>query len=271
MESIHTSVIAGVLMLAALYLCVARRMGRSISRGQAAAFVGAMAAILFALDGPIDALEDARLFSAHMLQHLILALVMPPLLLLGTPGWMLRPLIRSRALARVARLLTNPLIAFSIYNGVLVLMHLPLVFDLMCRDEAVHITVHLVVMGASVLMWWPLLSPLPEMPRLSYPAQLLYLFAMLIPMAAVAAPITLANHVIYPWYLEGPHPWQIAPLADQVLGGLLMWVGAGFYFIGVFTLIFFRWARYEDRDQPFAYQSLPTLRIVTRRSTLGPI
>jgi len=123
-------------------------------------------------------------------------------------------------------------------------------------------------MAAGVLMWWPLLSPIPEIPRLSYPAQLLYLFAMLIPMAAVAAPITLANSVIYPWYLEGPHPFQITPLADQVLGGLLMWVGAGFYFIGVFTVIFFRWARYEDRDQPILDQRLQGPQVVTRRIRL---
>ncbi len=268
MESLHPSVFIGVLILSVLYAYASWRAERPVSRGQAAAFAGAMITILFALDGPVDALEDARLFSAHMFQHLLLALVMPPLLLLGTPGWMLKPLVRLRRVAPIARLLANPLVAFSIYNGVLVIMHFPVVFDLMCRNDDVHITVHLVLMAAGIVMWLPLLSPVAEMPRLSYPAQLLYLFAMLIPMAAVAAPITLASNVIYPWYLEGPHPFQITPMADQVLGGLLMWIGAGFYFIGVFTVIFFRWARYEDRDQPILDQRSPGLQVVTRPTRL---
>ncbi|MGD0074226.1 MAG: cytochrome c oxidase assembly protein [Candidatus Binataceae bacterium] len=263
MESLHPSVFVGVLILAAIYVYAARRARRPVTRGQAAAFAGAMITILFALDGPVDAFEDARSFSAHMFQHLILALVMPPLLLLGIPGWMLKPLVKPRPLAWIAGWVANPLVAFSIYNGFLVIMHFPVVFDIMCRNDDVHIAVHLILMAVGVIVWLPLLSPVPEMPRLSYPAQLLYLFAMLVPMAAVAAPITLADKVIYPWYLEGPHPFGLSPLADLVLGGLLLWVGAGFYFIGVFTVIFFRWARFDDRDQPIIDR--PGLQLVTPR------
>jgi putative membrane protein len=79
---------------------------------------------------------------------------------------------------------------------------------------------------------------------------MLYLFFWAIPMAGVAAPITMATKVIYPWYLEGPHPFHLSPLSDQVLGGLTMWVGAGFYMIGVFTTIYFHWAQREDSDEP---------------------
>ena len=73
---------------------------------------------------------------------------------------------------------------------------------------------------------------------------------MLVPMAAVSAPIPLARAVIYPWYLEGPHPFGIAPLTDQVWGGLLMLVGGGVYFMGVFSAIFFHWARREIQEAP---------------------
>jgi cytochrome c oxidase assembly factor CtaG len=69
-------------------------------------------------------------------------------------------------------------------------------------------------------------------------------------MAAVAAPITMSATVLYRWYLEGPHPFGLSARSDQVLGGLTMWVGAGFYDIGVFTTIFFRWAQREDLDEP---------------------
>ncbi|HJU11224.1 MAG TPA: cytochrome c oxidase assembly protein, partial [Candidatus Binataceae bacterium] len=205
---------------------------------------------ILTLDGPIDWLEDARLFTAHMVQHLILALVIPPLLLIGTPDWLIRPLLSMKLLGKAVHLLVHPVVAYIVYNLILVGMHSPKIFDLMCRNESFHVLMHLLLLSAAIFLWWPLLSPLPEFPRISYPAQMLYLFFWLIPMAAVAAPITMAASVIYPWYLGGTHPFGLSPLSDQVLGGLTMWVGAGFYMIGVFTTIYFQWARYEDLDEP---------------------
>jgi putative membrane protein len=243
------SVIAGVAALGIAYGAAMVVLQRRVSRRQGAAFAAALATIVVAL-GPVDALAEQRLFSAHMFQHLLLTLVMPPLLLLGVPSWMLRPPLRWRPLRCVARVVTHPVVAFALYNGLLAVVHTPLVFERMMRDGTVHVATHLALMVGGTLMWWPLLSPLPELPRLSYPGQTLYLFLLLIPMAAISAPITLAADVIYPWYQAAPHPWGLTPLADQVLGGLLMWVGAGLYFMGVFSAIFFRWAQRDDRDEP---------------------
>lgn len=256
MESLHPSVLIGVAAMAAAYIGASRLSGRGVSRNQAIAFAGALIIILISLCGPIDELEDDRLFFAHMFQHLLLCLVMPPLLLMGLTDWMVRPLVLNRWIRPLARMAFNPVIAFLVYNGALVVIHAPRVYDLMCRNDAVHISVHLVLMAVGVIFWWPLLSPLPEMPRLSYPAQMIYLFLLLIPMAAVAAPISFATSVIYPWYLEGPHPFGVLPLADQVAGGLLMWVGAGFYVICVATLIFHRWAQRDDCDDPTLRQAV---------------
>ena len=246
----HPSVVSGVFALALLYLGVAIAMKRAVLPRQAVAFNSALAILLFSLNGPIDTLADNRLFTAHMAQHLLLSLVMPPLLLLGTPAWMLRPLLHYRVIKLCAKFLTHPLIAFVLYNSFLATIHTPPVFELMVRDDGVHIATHLLLMITGTIMWWPLLSPLPELPRLSYPAQTLYLFLLLIPMAAISAPITLASDVVYPWYLEGLHPWGLTPMADQMLGGLLMWVGTGLYFMGIFSLMFFRWAQREDCDAP---------------------
>jgi putative membrane protein len=250
MEGLHPSVVIGVLLMAAAYIGASRWSGRGVTRNQAIAFAGALIVILFSLCGPVDELEDDRLFFAHMLQHLMLCLVMPPLLLLGLTDWMARPLVMYRWVRPLARVAFNPLAAFMAYNGALVAIHAPRVYEMMCRNDSMHIAMHLVLMVVGVIFWWPLLSPLPEMPRLSYPAQMLYLFLVLIPMAAVAAPISFATSVIYPWYLEGPHPFGVSPLADQMAGGLLMWVGAGFYVICVATLIFHRWAQRDDCDDP---------------------
>jgi putative membrane protein len=258
----HPSVPLGVAALIALYVGAALAMRRRPSRRQAMLFAFAMAAILYA-HTELDELADARIFAMHMLQHLVQTFVIPPLLLLGTPDWMLRPIVLSRPLKPIFQLLTRPVIAFLLFSAVFVTAHFPAIFDLMCRDENFHIFLHLLFMAVGVLMWWPILSSIPEMPRLSYPAQILYLFLLMIPMTAVAAPITLASTVIYPWYNEGAHGWGIRPMDDQVLGGLLMWIGQGSYLMIVFTLIFFRWSRIDDSDIPAVPTlSRPELRVV---------
>jgi putative membrane protein len=262
----HPSVPIGVAILVAIYLGACRVAGRWPARRQAMWFALAMAAILFA-QSELDELADARIFSMHMLQHLTQTFVIPPLLLMGTPGWMLRPWMLSRTIKPVARILTNPVIAFVIFSAIFVTAHFPPIFDRMCRDEDFHIFLHVLFMAAGILLWWPILSPLPELPRLSYPAQILYLFLLMIPMTAVAAPITLATHVIYPWYSEGAHGWGLKPIDDQVLGGLIMWVGQGTYLMIVFTFIFYKWQQREDRDTPLLpVSTTPELRVVRARS-----
>ncbi len=245
----HPSILIGVAILIAIYLGACRAAGRKPTRRQAMWFALAMGAILYA-HTTLDELADARLFSMHMLQHLMQTFVIPPLILMGTPGWMLKPWILSRPIKPVARILTNPVIAFLIFSAVFVTAHFPPIFDEMCRDENFHIFLHLLFMASGMLLWWPILSQVPELPRLSYPAQILYLFLLMIPMTAVAAPITLATRVIYPWYTEGPHAWGLKPIDDQVLGGLIMWVGQGTYLMVIFTFIFFKWQQHDDRDIP---------------------
>jgi len=262
----HPSVPVGVAALIALYLGASRVIGRKPSRRQAMWFALAMAAILYT-HTELDELSDARIFAMHMLQHLVQTFVIPPLLLLGTPAWMLRPIVLRRALKPIFRLLTQPAVAFLLFSAVFVTAHFPAIFERMCRDENFHIVLHLMFMASGILLWWPILSPVPELPRLSYPAQILYLFLLMIPMTAVAAPITLATAVIYPWYTEGAHGWGLRPIDDQVLGGLLMWIGQGSYLMIVFTLIFYRWSRLDDRDIPLVPSSArPEFRVLTPQS-----
>ena len=202
----------------------------------------------------------------HMLQHLI-ADVRDPAAAAARDAGLDDPSVDAQPSDQAfARLLTTPVIAFLIFSAVFVTAHFPPIFDRMCRDENFHIFLHLLFMAAGILLWWPILSPLPELPRLSYPAQILYLFLLMIPMTAVAAPITLATRVIYPWYTEGAHGWGLKPLDDQVLGGLIMWIGQGTYLMFVFTFIFYRWQQREDIDIPVLPASTPPeLRVVPAR------
>src|SRR4051812_18437134 len=109
-------------------------------------------------------LSDSYLFNAHMVQHLVLAMAVAPLFVMGTPGWMLRPALAARPIAAIARRLTTPLAAFAIFNVVLVGWHLPPLYNAAMAHHGLHIVQHLVLLAASVILWWPVLSPLPELP-----------------------------------------------------------------------------------------------------------
>jgi putative membrane protein len=210
---------------------------------KALSFFAGLAVLFGSLTGPVHDLSDYYLFSAHMVQHLLLAFAMPPLLLYGTPGWMLAPLLaRWPRLAALGRALTRPAAAFAAFNLVLVAWHLPPAYNLAMANHPIHIVQHLMIMAVAVLLWWPVLSPLEELPRAPYPVQLLYLFVVGLPMVVVSIFITMADQVLYPYYAEAPRVWSaLGPHADQHLGGLIMWIPGGLVFLVAISVVFFRW------------------------------
>jgi len=209
--------------------------------GRIAAFCGALGTGVLAVTGPLHELADRSLVSAHMLQHLLLTLVVPPLLLAGTPRWVLLPAVRLRPVARIGRTLTRPLPALATFSAVFAAWHVPVLYEWALRYHGVHAVEHLLLVASALLLWWPVLSPLPEWPRLHPAAQLLYLFVAGIPMVPVAAFITLSDQILYPFYGEAPWQWGLSPLADQRLGGVLMWIGGPMVFLIAMTIVYFRW------------------------------
>ncbi len=209
--------------------------------GRIAAFCGALGTGVLAVTGPLHELADRSLVSAHMLQHLLLTLVVPPLLLAGTPRWVLLPAVRLRPVARIGRTLTRPIPALATFSAVFAAWHVPFLYEWALRHHGVHAAEHLLLGASALLLWWPVLSPLPEWPRLHPAAQLLYLFVAGIPMVPVAAFITLSDQILYPFYGEAPWQWGLSPLADQRLGGVLMWVGGPMVFLIAMTIVYFRW------------------------------
>jgi len=252
--TVHASTAIGIAALAAFYYGRARvgeRQGFQIGHNKPALFATALGTLFFSLNGWLHELSDSYLFSAHMVQHLVLALVVAPLLIMATPGWMLSPALRVRAVAAVARWVTNPLRAYAIFNIVMCAWHLPPLYNLALAHHPVHIGQHLMFLVAAVLMWWPILSPLPELPRLAYPLQMLYLFLMTIPMSIVAVYIAYADSVLYPAYATAPRIWGISPMQDQLIGGLIMWIPGGLFFFAIISVIFFRWQQ-RDGDETVA-------------------
>jgi len=217
--------------------------------GQRAMFYLSLVLLFFTLNGPLHDLSDAYLFSAHMVQHLVLTLIVPPMMILGTPGWMLRPPLRNRMVFALAKSLTGFGACFAIFNIVLSVWHLPPMYNLALAQHPIHIVQHLTFIVASVFMWWPLTSPLPEFPRSSYPMQILYCFIMTIPMSVIAIYIAMADSLLYPAYAVAPRILGITPMMDQQYGGLIMWIPGGLFFYGVMTVVFFKWSnRGEDNE-----------------------
>jgi putative membrane protein len=246
---IHLDVVVGVVLLAGAHTWATVASRRAAPLGPSLAFLGGCAVMLVALNGPLHDLSDYYLFSAHMLQHLLLTLVVAPLWLVGTPGWMLDALVGRAAsipgLRPVLERVTRPVPAFGIYAVAIVAWHLPAPYNAALEVHVWHVVEHLVLLGASVLGWWPILSHSARLPALPYAAQLLYLFVFGMPMTAVAAMVTGAEHVLYPYYAAAPRVFDLTPLADQRLGGVIMWVPAGIIPVLAFTVVFFRWAAAE--------------------------
>jgi len=245
--SIHPSTALGIAALGALYLWAARHFRQQPTLTQKIYFFSGLLVMFASLNGPVHDLSDVYLFSAHMVQHLLLTLAMPPLLLAGVPGRMLRPVLSRRGIAPVARFFTRAPIAFVTFNLVIAAWHLPPLYNAAMANHNIHILEHLMFMVAAVLMWWPLLSQLPEFPRLAYPGQMLYTFLMSIPMSIVAVYIAMSDHVLYPAYSAAPRVLPLSPLEDQLLGALIMWIPGGIIFMIIMTVVFFKWnARGED-------------------------
>jgi len=249
---LHPSVLIGTGILGALYVWgigpLRRRKGwPPVPAWRIGCFVGALVVLLGSLNGPIHDLSDYYLFSIHMVQHLLLTLVLPPLLLAGTPVWLLSPLLRRPAVLAVARVVTHPIVAGVLFTVTLAAWHTVPAYELMMEDHNVHIFTHLLFMVTAVIMWWPVMSPTPELPALGLGPRMLYLFLVGIPMQLVAAIITFADSVLYEWYAVAPRTWGLSPLDDQKLGGLLMWIPGNLYLFGAIGVVFFIWAGQEGQ------------------------
>ncbi len=206
------------------------------------AFITGLALLLFTVAGPLHALSSRYLFLAHTVQMLIITLAVPPLVLAGLEGWMLRPLLQRPAVFAFMKRVTGIRSAFVIFNVLYAVWHMPVFFNAALHFPAVHFLLYATMLAAAFLMWWPLMSPLPELPRAAYPAQMLYCFLMVLPMSIVSIYIVMSDVLLYPAYAIAPRLLAISPMQDQQYGGLVMWLPGGIFFYAVMTVVFFRWS-----------------------------
>jgi putative membrane protein len=276
-------IVLGLLYPAGLYgLGIARLwrqagVGRGITRWQVAAFGGGVAALFVALVSPLEALSGV-LFSAHMVQHLLLILVAAPLLVLGVPmfvwlwalplrwrralggGWQ-----RATGLRGLWEALSQPLLVWFLYTGALWLWHLPSLYQGALRSDLSHGLEHLSFLIPAGLYWWVLLQPLGRR-RLSRGAGVLYLFATSLQGSALGLLISFAPTPWYPIYSDPSYgattAWGLTPLEDQQLAGAIMWMPVGTLYAVLAAVLFGLWLReLEARERPAAVRYTPMSRL----------
>ena len=246
------SVIFGCLALLLGYVAALRfRLSRSALYFFAGVFV-----LLLALISPLDMLGDLYLLSAHMLQHLLLVLVVPPLLLLGIPESLAQEALHWPLLARLERLFMRPLVAWFIGVGTLTLWHAPALYEAALEYEPIHILEHLAFIASSVIFWLPVLTPLKAR-RLSPLATAWYLMPAASATTLLGLAIAYAPHVLYPFYLRTTDPrgilfllrdqWGINAKSDQETAGLMMWVPGSFVYLGAIMIPIARWFNFSDQ------------------------
>lgn len=229
---------------------------QSVGLGQCALF-SLMLVVLYATFGsPVDWLSDHAFFSVHMVEHVVDMMVLPPLFILGLPEWFMRWCVRWRPLERLVRLLTHPLAALLLFGLALSVWHMQPFYHWTLVNDTVHFTEHATMFVAALFFWWPVVSPLSEMPRLRDLPRLGYLFfgMMVCWPLFYALSLAPAQHTYYPFYLRVYERWGVPSpglfaLRGQQLGGFIM-MGAMMVVIGAAAFAtFFHWVQTEEQKE----------------------
>lgn len=221
--------------------------GKPVPALRQVAFLSGIAVILLALASPVAHLGE-ELLLAHMVQHLLMADVGALLMVLGLTGPVLGPVLRLRPFARLRRL-AHPLVAVPLWLVGLYAWHLPVLYQWTLTDEGVHALMHATFVSIGVLVWLPLVGPLPQPAWFGSVAKLGYVVAVRLGGTILANVFLWSEAVLYPAYARGDALWGIEPLADQVAAGSIMMVEESVLTLGLFAWLFLRWASQQEEEQ----------------------
>ena len=212
---------------------------QAVSRKNIYAFVGAMALLWGASDWPLHDISEEYLYSAHMLQHMMLSYFLPPLALLATPEWLLRVLIGDGGMYRAVRFLSKPVIAGVLFNLVAMVTHSPLVVNASLDNGPLHYSLHFVVVLFSLLMWMPVVGPFREL-HMGPLGKCIYLFLLSVVPTLPAAWLTFAEGAVYKPYDIPVRVFGWSVTVDQQLAGAIMKIGGGVFLWTLVIYIFFK-------------------------------
>jgi putative membrane protein len=238
--SLEPTVLGGLALLGGAYVALAARAPAAPPSRATPVWYGLGLATLFvALQSPIDVGGDRYLFSLHMLQHVMLAMVAPPLLLLGLAGLHLR-----RVAPACWGIMVHPWLAAILFNTVLLVWHLPQLYDATLRNGPLHVLEHLTFFLTGLLFWWPLISPVraTDAAPLSALAKIAYLLFTGIPPTILGLLFAVAPRAYYPFYVAAPRLWGLAPVDDQQIAGLVMFGLGGMIYVAAMAVLFLQFA-----------------------------
>jgi cytochrome c oxidase assembly factor CtaG len=206
-------------------------------------FFAGLTVLWLAIGSPMDGFADA-LLSAHMVEHLLLMSVVPPLVLFGLPvvpllrglptfvvRLIVTPAIRLSWLRRFGHWLTTPLIAWLLMNACFLGWHVPAAYDFALQHENWHDVEHICFLGSSILFWWVLIRPWPARSRALTWGLLFYLVSADVVNTMLSAFLAFCDRPVYVFYLNNPNPFGVSPVQDQVLGAVIMWVFGSLAFL----------------------------------------
>ncbi len=250
----HPDVWLIVGLVSALYFIAVRRVGPTmvrvgevvVTRRHISCVAAGIGVIWIASDYPIHDLAERYLFSIHMTQHLMYSMVAAPLLIFACPPWMARYVLETTRTLGLVRQLSRLVPAIVLFNVVLVITHLPAVVSLSLNSGWIHFAVHCLVLGSGLVLWMPILSPIPEVPRLQPPLQMLYLFTQSVLPTIPAAFLAYGSHAVYRDYETFDRLYGTSVKSDQTIAGLIMKSGAGLMLWAVIAIVFFRWFNAEE-------------------------
>ncbi len=220
-----------------------------VSKRQKITFIVATVLLFVSADWPLHDIAEDHLYSAHMLQHLLITFIIPPLFLLSIPMWLANLLVVSDTFSsQIIRKLSHPVVAGVIFNALVALTHWSGFVQFSADSGIFHYTIHVLLFITALLMWLPVVSPIPEL-RLSLPGQMFYLFLMSIIPTVPAAWLTFAEGTVYNHYDDGYQMWGISVQSDQQAAGLIMKLLGGFYLWGIIVFKFYIFAREHTRNQ----------------------
>ena len=228
-----------LLMVAYIYVNGLRRWNNPshpINIWQKTCFFSGLACVFIALQSPIDPLAEHQ-FSIHQVQHLLLRMLGPLLILLGAPltpilrgmpRWALMNIVRPTVGNGIIRILyfkiTNPVLTSVIFMGSLYMWQVPFLHNLAVRNDVFHEFMHFSMLFSGLLFWWIVIDPKPHRSRLHYGLRVLFLGLLVLPNTLLGAIITFSRSLLYESYYEFPQPFALAPMLDQQIGGLSLWV-----------------------------------------------
>jgi putative membrane protein len=267
----HPEVVLLVISLTAAYIYMVREIGPRavapgtpvVTRKNKVAFVSAMLMLWGASDWPLHDISEEYLYSAHMLQHMMLAYFLPPLVLLATPEWLLRVLIGNGRGYRVLAWLCQPVVAGVAFNAVVIVTHIPTVVNRSVDNGPMHYGVHLTVVLLALLMWMPVCGPFREF-HLQPLGKCIYLFLQSVVPTLPAAWLTFADGAVYSAYDLRYRLWGISITTDQQLAGAIMKTGGSVFLWAIVIFIFFKRfaAGYKDEHDYHRASRVPDAEIV---------